>query len=237
MKAVLVILALIVVTVVAGYFGIPVLIQKETASLRSDILDMKLRLQKMEEESKAAPLRPEANVQEVIKTVNAIFHKMNSLEVSLNKGMSQTDGAIKRQGSATEEALKKQAEAIEKQKTSTEEAFKKQAEIIEKSNKDIQERIKKIMFDARMANIRGHILKARIEIVAKNVGTAKNELDLISGAFEDTKALASDENKKAIEDLQTTLKKAKNEIDTDLPAALNRIDSLWYEMGKMMRKA
>jgi hypothetical protein len=237
MKAVLVILALIVVTVVVGYFGIPVLIQKETAGLRSDVLDMKLRLQKMEEESKAAPLKPEANVQEVIKTVNAIFHKMNSLEVSLNKGMSQTDGAIKSQGNATEEAFKKQAEAIEKQKTATEEAFKKQAEVIEKTNKEIQESIKKIMFDARMANIRGHILKARIEIVANNVGTAKNELDLISGAFEDTKALASDENKKAIEELQTTLKKAKTEIDTDLPAALNRIDFLWYEMGKMMRKA
>jgi hypothetical protein len=237
MKAVIVILALIVVTVVAGYFGIPVLIQKETAGLRSDVLDMKQRLQKMEEESKVAPLKPEANVQEVIKTVNAIFHKMNSLEVSLNKGMSQTDGAIKSQGNATEEALKKQAEAIEKQKTATDEAFKKQAEFIEKTNKEIQDRMKKIMFDAGMANIRGQILKARIEIVAKNVGNAKNELDLISGAFENTKALASDENKKAIEELQTTLKKARAEIDTDLPAALNGIDSLWYGIGKMMRKA
>lgn len=237
MKTILVTLALIVVTVVVGYFGIPVLIQKETASIRSDIQDMKLRLQKIEEESKAAPLKSGADVQEVIKTVNAIFHKMNSLEVSLNKGMSQTDGAIKRQGNATEEALKKQAEAIENQKKATDEAFKKQAEVIEKTNKEIQERIKKIMFDVRMANIRGHILKARIEIVANNVGTAKNELDLIFKAFEDTKSLASDENKKDIEELQTTLKKAKTEIDTDLPAALNRIDFLWYEMGKMMKKA
>ncbi|MFH1701887.1 MAG: hypothetical protein ABIB41_00465 [Nitrospirota bacterium] len=237
MKVVLVILSLIVVIVVAGYFGLPVLIEKKTAELRTDMQGLKNRVQKIEEESKAAPLKPDANVQEVIKTVNAIFNKMNSLEASLNKGMSQTDGAIKRQGNATEEAFKKQAEAIEKQKTATEEAFKKQSEVIEKTNKEIQERIKKIMFDARMANIRGHILKARIEIVAKNVGTAKNELDLISGAFEDTKALASDENKKTIEEFQTTLKKARTEIDTDLPAALNRIDFLWYEMGKMMRKA
>jgi hypothetical protein len=93
------------------------------------------------------------------------------------------------------------------------------------------------MFDARMANIRGHILKARVEIVAKNVGTAKNELDLVNEVFERTKASASDESKKAIEELQATLKKARAEIDTDLPAALNKIDLLWHEMGKMMRKA
>ena len=48
---------------------------------------------------------------------------------------------------------------------------------------------------------------------------------------------ASDENKKAIEELQSTLKKARAEIDTDLPAALNRIDLLWHEMGKLLKKA
>jgi len=219
MKAILVILSLIVVTVVAGYFGIPVLIEKKTAGLRSDVLDMKQRLQKMEEESKAAPLKPDANVQEVIKTVNAIYHKMNSLESSLNKDISTTNEAIKSQKVATEDALRKQAEAIDKM------------------NKETDAEIQRIMFDARMANIRGHILKARVELVAKNVGTAKNELDLIHEAFEKAKLSASDENRKAIEELQSTLKKARTEIDTDLPAALNRIDLLWHEMGKLLKKA
>jgi hypothetical protein len=218
MKTVLVVIILIVVVAGIGYFGLPFLINKETVGLRADIQDLKQRLQKMEEESKAAPLKPDANVHEVIRDVNAIFHKMNSLESSFQKGMSATNETIKNQKMATEDSLRKQAETIDKM------------------NKESDARTQKIMFDARMANIRGHVLKARVEIVAKNVGTAKNELDLVSEAFESTKASASDENKKAIEELQTTLKKARAEIDTDLPAALNRIDLLWHEMGKLLRK-
>lgn len=219
MKTILIVLSLFVAIIVAGYFGFPVLIQKETADIKSDVQDIKHRLQKMEEESKVAPLKPDANVQEVVKTVNIIYHKMNSLESSLNKDISATNEAIKNQEITTKEVLNKQAEAIDKMK------------------KEIDTGIQRIMFDARMANIRGHILKARVEIVAKNVGTAKNELDLINEAFEGAKTLASDDNKKALEELQATLKKAKAEIDTDLPSALNRIDLLWHEMGKLLRKA
>ena len=218
MKTVLVVIILVAVVAGIGYFGLPVLINKETAVLRADVQDLKQRLQKMEEESKAAPLKTDANVQEVIKNVNAIFHKMNSLESSFQKGMSATNETIKNQKMATEDSLRKQAETIDKM------------------NKESDARTQKIMFDARMANIRGHVLKARVEIVAKNVGTAKNELDIINDAFEGAKASASDENKKTIEELQTTLKKARAEIDTDLPAALNRIDLLWHEMGKLLRK-
>ena len=218
MKTVLVVIILVAVVAGIGYFGLPFLINKETAGLRADVQDLKQRLQKMEEESKAAPLKTDANVQEVIKTVNAIFHKMNSLESSFQKGMSATNDTIKNQKMATEDSLRKQAETIDKM------------------NKESDDRTQKIMFDARMANIRGHVLKARVEIVAKNVGTAKNELDIINDAFESIKASASDENKKAIEELQATLKKARAEIDSDLPAALNRIDLLWHEMGKLLRK-
>lgn len=218
MKTVLVVILLIAVVAGIGYFGLPVLINKETAGLKADVQDLKQRLQKMEEESKATPLKTDANVQEVIKTVNAIFHKMNSLESSFQKGMSATNETIKNQKMATEDSLRKQAETIDRM------------------NKEFDARTQKIMFDARMANIRGHVLKARVEIVAKNVGTAKNELDLVNDAFEGAKASASDENKRAIEELQATLKKARAEIDTDLPAALNRIDLLWHEMGKLLRK-
>jgi len=218
MKTVLVVIILVAVVAGIGYFGMPFLINKETAGMRTDVQDLNQRLQKMEEESKAAPLKTDANVQEVIKTVNAIFHKMNSLESSFQKGMSATNDTIKNQKMATEDSLRKQAETIDKM------------------NKESDDRTQKIMFDARMANIRGHVLKARVEIVAKNVGTAKNELDIINDAFESIKASASDENKKAIEELQATLKKARAEIDSDLPAALNRIDLLWHEMGKLLRK-
>jgi hypothetical protein len=36
--------------------------------------------------------------------------------------------------------------------------------------------------------------------------------------------------------LQGILNKARAEIDTDLPAASNRIDILWHEMGTLLRK-
>jgi len=48
--------------------------------------------------------------------------------------------------------------------------------------------------------------------------------------------LISDENKKVIEELQGILKKARAELDTDLPATINRIDLLWHEMGKLLKK-
>lgn len=230
-------IVLIIAMVGIGYFGLPIIIEKETTGLRSDVQDVKQRLQKIEEESKAAPLKPDADVQKVIKTVNAIYHKVKSLEDSFKKGMSTTDEAIKRQGKVTEEALKKQAEAIEKQKMATEDAFKKQVEVIEKINKETQERIQKIMFDASMASIRGHILKARVELVAKNVGNARTELDLIDELFSKVATTASVENRKVIEELRVVLKRARAEIDTDLPAAINRIDLLWHEMSKLMRKA
>lgn len=219
MRVVLGVILLVALIAGAGYFGLPILIEKETAVLKSDVQDMKQRLQKIEEESKAAPLQPDADVQKVIKTVNAIYHRTNSLETFFNKGISVTD------------------EAIKKQKVVTEDAFKKQAEIIGKTNKETQAQLENIGFNAAIANIRGHVLKARMEIIAKNVGNARTELELIDELFEKAKTLASDENKKVINELQASLKKARAEIDTDLPAAINKIDFLWHEMGRLIRKA
>jgi hypothetical protein len=218
MKTVLIILLLILVLAGAGYLGLPILIKKETSGLMDDIHDVKQRLQKVEEESKAAPLQPDADVQKVIKTVNAIYLKTVSLEDSLKKSTSAIDETIKKQSTMTEEALRKQAETIDK------------------IDKETQAKIQGIMFDATMARIRGHILKARVEIAAKNVGTARSELDLVNDLLNEAKSTASNKDKEVIEELQVLLKKARAEIDTDLPAALNKIDLLWHEMGRLLRK-
>ena len=93
------------------------------------------------------------------------------------------------------------------------------------------------ILDAAMANIRSHILKARADLQYKNIGTAKNELEHISDTFDKVKTTASDENKKVIEELQGILKKAQAALDNDLPAAVNRIDLLWHEMGTLLRDA
>lgn len=218
MKTFIISLILILVLTGIGYLGLPIIIQKETAGLMADIQDIKQRLQQIEEESKAAPLPPDADVQKVIKTVNAIYAKTLSLEDSFKKSISAIDENIKNQNTKNGEALKKQGEAI--------------ANI----DKETKAKLQEIMFDATMANIRGHILKARVELVAKNVGSAKADLDLINEMFSKAATVASEENKKSIMELQTILQKARMEIDTDLPSSLNKIDLIWHEMSKFLRK-
>jgi glutaredoxin-related protein len=219
MKAILIVILLIAVGAAVGYFGIPILIEKESAVLKTDIADLKQRLQKIEDESKAAPLEPDARIHHVIRTVNALHAKAESLEKSMRDNIAKAD------------------KTIEDQKSSLEGTMKKLKEDVDTINKDTKSVVQNIKFDASMANIRGHILKARADIQHKNIGTAKTELEYISEAFEKVKATASDENKKVIEELQGILKKAKTEIDNDLPAAINRIDLLWHEMGKLLTDA
>ena len=219
MKSILIFIILIVVGTAIGYFGIPILIDNKTAVLESDVADLKQRLQKIEDESKAAPLQPDANVHNIITTVNALNTKVESLEKSARETAAQTDRFIEDQKSALDDATKRLSDEI-----ST-------------VDKDTKALLQKITFDAAMANIRSHILKARADLQYKNIGTAKTELDHISETFEKIKSSASDENKKVIGELQGILKKAQTELDNDLPAAVNRIDLLWHEMGKLLRNA
>ena len=219
MKTVLVAIILIAVVLSAGYFGLPVLIEKKTAGLNSDVRALKQKLEKIDEESRIAPLQPNSDTQKITKVVNSLSSKVTALEDSFNKAMSATD------------------ETIKKQKTATEEASKKQIEAIDKITKDTETKIHRSMFYALMATIRGNVLKVKLELVAKNVGTARNDLELISGTFEKAKTLATEENRKVIDELQGILKKARVDIDTDLPSAINRIDLLWNEMSKVLLKA
>jgi hypothetical protein len=218
MKAVLVVIILIAVGLGAGYFGIPVLIERQTAPLKAQVEDLKNEIQKMEAESKIAPLQPTADVQKIIKVVNSLSLKMTALEDSFKKNMSATDDTVKKQRAATEEALKRQSEAAGK------------------ADKETEAKIRMNTFYALMSTVRGNVLKAKVDLAARNIGTAKNDLEPISGTLEKARPLSTDENGKAIDELQGILKKARADIDTDLPSAINRIDLLWNEVGKILRK-
>jgi hypothetical protein len=221
MKTILTVIVLIAFIAGAGYYGLPILIGKETGMLRNEVRDLQQRMQKVEEfvrkeeaTQKIVPLQPDTDVRQVVKTVNGISLQLASLE----KRITGTDEAIIKSQSAGEEGLKKQTGDITTM------------------NREIQAQIRKIRFNATMESMRGQLLKARMDIVGKNIGTAKTELDLLSDAYEKAKVESSDESRKALEELQGTLSKAKTEIDTDLPAAINRLDILWHEMGKLLRK-
>jgi hypothetical protein len=221
MKSVLAGLFVVIVFIVfaaAAYYIVPAMVDKGTSGLRSEVQNLTQRVQKIEEEAKAAPLPPDADVRNIIQAVNSLSLKITSL-----------DGSFKQEMSATHEAMRKQS-------AETGEGIKKQTEAIDKMGKETQMAIQKLKFDAIMASIRGHILKVRVDLVTKNIGTAKNEFELIHEVFDKAKASASEENKKAIEEFQSSLRKAKTEIDADLPSAINRIDLVWYELGKLLRR-
>ena len=225
-KTVIAVIVLIVFIGAGGYFGLPLLIDKETTELRMEVRDLKEKVQKIEafvqsEEDirKVTQLTPDSDSQRIIKTVNSVSLKLKTLEESTNKGIVAAD------------------EAIKKQKVEMDEAIKSQAEALNKFNKDTQKNLQGIQFDASMANIRSHTLKVQVELQTRNVATAKAEMELVSDMFEKLKSMATEENRKTIEDLHGTLKKASGELESDLPSAINRINLLWHEMGKLLRKA
>ena len=225
-KTVIAVIVLILFIGAGGYFGLPLLIDKETTELRMEVRDLKEKVQKIEafvqsEEDirKVTQLTPDSDSQRIIKTVNSVSLKLKTLEESTNKGISATD------------------EAVKKQKAEMDEAIRIQSEALNKFNRETQNSIQGIQFDASMATIRSHILKVQVELQTRNVATAKAEMELVSDMFEKLKSMATEENRKTIEDLHGTLKKASGELESDLPSAINRINLLWHEMGKLLRKA
>ena len=217
MKGVIVAVIAVIVLAVVGILGLPVLMDKHIASLRQDVQDVKQRLQKIEDESKVAPLALDADAQKIIKTVNAL-----ALQVDTNENSRKKDISI-------------QNETIQKQKVATDEALKKQMETIEKNHTDMQSQLHISRFNAAVEDIRQHMLKARMEVIAKNLGNARTEIDYIDELFTTVYTSAKDEQKQIIDELRASLKKAKTEIDTDLPSFINRMNAVWHETGRLLK--
>ena len=226
MKTVIPLVFVILLLLAFGYFGLPILVSKETVQLRSDIQLLQQKVQKIEEfirgeedARNSTQLTPDSDLQKVIRTVNAFASRVAVLEDIRKKDLSDIE--------------KKLDELQETQRT----ALSEQTERIDSMKQETKNSAQKIEFDAAMANIRVHILKARGDLLYKNIGTAKAEFVLISEALEKIKNSASEENRKMIEEFQRILISAKNEVDSDLPAATNKIDLLWHEMGKLLKKS
>jgi predicted nucleic acid-binding Zn-ribbon protein len=224
MKTFLAVLVLLAAGAVAGYYGLPILIDQETASLKSDLRHLAERVQKVEEfikkEEKAREslhLPPDADFYNVIESVNALSSRLVELEKSIEKMRQETDESLSQKMAHTEAVLKEKSETIDK---------------IDQATRDTLQRL---MFETSVATARAHTLKIKIDLVSKNVGSARSELELIEKALDKSKDSASDEDKSVIDELQGTLKKIRSEVDTDLPVALNRIDLLWHELSKLMR--
>jgi hypothetical protein len=63
----------------------------------------------------------------------------------------------------------------------------------------------------------------------------KQKLAFIDELFTSVYPSARDEQKQIMDELKSSLKKAKTEIDTDLPAFINRMNAVWHETGRLLR--
>jgi len=186
---------------------------QQTTDLRSNVLDIRQRLDRVEtfvksEEDirKMTQLPADASLPKVITSLNSTNTKLSAVDDSFKKEASRLDGDVK-----------------------------KQAQAIDKLNKETVAMTQKNTFDTLMAVIRGHILKTKLELSNKNVGVVKNELDLVNELLTKASAIAKPEQKKAIGEIQAALQKAKTEADTNLAAASSRVDLLWYDVVKIQK--
>jgi predicted amino acid-binding ACT domain protein len=187
---------------------------QQTTELRSDLLALRQKLDRIEafvksEEDirKMTRLPADANLPNVITSLNSTNAKLSAVDDSLKKEAARLD-----------------------------ENIKKQTESIEKLNRETVAMTQKNTFDTLMAVIRGHILKVKLELSNKNVGVVKSELDLVHDMLTKAAAIATADQKRAIAEIQAALQKAKTEADTNLPAASSRVDLLWYDVVKVQNK-
>jgi hypothetical protein len=220
MKTVLVAIITVFFIGVTGYS----LMRKETTPLKSENTQLKARLQVVEAFIKAeedfrqkTSLKPDTRMPDVVKTVNRLAVEQKHIEDSIQLGFKDIDGRLADVKATNEEGRKKLSQKIDD--------LSKKADLYAKENE----------FQSFAENAKARVLKIKIELLAKKIGIAKGELDLLSQTLEDAKKLVGDNgNKKtAIERLQVMVKEIRAEIDTNLPAATDRIDLLWHGLGKL----
>jgi len=221
MRTLFLVVLLLVVLGAGVYFALPILIEREIAGFREDFRSVKQKVEKLEEfvraeeeARKMTQIKPGADSGAVIRGVNALSTRVISLERSFTREMAEADKANRELKSSTAATLKKQAEALEKESS------------------EIHAQISEVTYKAIIAQIRGHLLKVKTDLLAKNIGIADAEIEVVVGLLEKAKRTVSPEAIKSLETFQATLRKARGEVATDLPAAMKRIDLLWHELGR-----
>ena len=204
-----------------GYLALPYLIERETVDLRAEVKEFSQKVEKLEtfvsgeeQARKTSRLEPGADAEAIIREINAVSGRLGTLDSKLTRAISRIDEAIKDQNSATAAALNRQANALEKEKT------------------ELLRQLREVMYKATVAQIRGHLLKIKTDLLARNLGTADAEIEVTVTIIEKAKRDLTPQVQERLESYQSSLKKARNEITSDLPAAMKRIDLIWHESAK-----
>lgn len=221
MRIFIAVILLFAIMGVGGYFALPFLIEKEVSGLREELKGEKLKVAKLEEfvraeedARKITQIESGADAAAVIRGINSLSVRVAALEHSLKREMVSAD--------------KENRELI----TSTAAALKKQADNLARESTEIHAELRDVTYKAVIAQIRGHLLKIKTDLLAKNIGTADVEIEVAIGLLEKAKKMVSPEATRSLETFQATLRKAKGDINSDLPATMKRVDLLWHELGK-----
>lgn len=226
MKTVLAVVIAVLLVGAAGYFFGPTLIMKETAPLKSEIMQLQTRLQlveafiKTEEEARQkTSLKPDTRLPDVVKTVNRLAIEQKRIEDSLQLGFKDVDGRF--------------AEV----KTTNEGEQKKLSQNIDNLAKKADLQTRETEFQSIAENAKARVLKIKLELLARNIGVVKGELDLLSQTLDDGMKIVGDNGKRktALEKLQGMVKEIRAEIDANLVAATDRTDLLWHELSKLAK--
>lgn len=217
MKTILAIFIVVLILAAGGYFALPHLIERGTAGIKAETGELQQRLERIEgfvksEEEARRTLRiePGADAAAVARGVNALAARVSSLDASFRKDTA----------------------AMKEQQDKTAEALNRQAALQEKENAELRARLKELASGSLMAKLRGHLLKVKTDLLAKNIGIADSEIELTVALLEKAKGSASPEMLTSLAAAQASLRKARGEIGVDLPAAMKRIDLLWHETGR-----
>jgi|GEM_PF-6100570 len=223
MKTVLTIIITVLGVGILGYILGPMLIQREITPLKSELIQLQGRLKaaedfiKAEEEAKhQTGLKVDTRLPDVVKAVNRLAVGQKSIEDVIQVRFADFDARLAEMKAATEGGLNKLALQAE--------------ETTKKTNQRFHDNI----LHARIEDARIRLVKVKAELLAKNIGTAKGELDLLTQTLDEAKNMAGDDSgkKTSFARLQGMVKEIKAELDTNLVAATDRIDLLWHELAK-----
>lgn len=224
MKTILTIIVTILIAGVAGYLLGPMLIERELSPLRTEIAQLQERIQasegfiRSEEEArKRTGLKADTGLPEVVSAVNRLVTQQKGFEDAVNARFEGLDARLAEMKAANQEGISRLSQAMEE------------------GTKNANRRFQANAFRQMVEGAKVRLVKVKSELLAKNIGAAKGELNLLIQTLDDAKKQADDNGgrKARIEKLQGMTKEIKTEMDENLLAATDRIDLLWHELAKL----
>ena len=224
MKTVLTIIVTVLIAGAGGYLLGPMLIEREVTPLKAEVAQIQTRLQaseefiKAEEEArKRTSLKADTGLPDVVKTVNRLAVHQKGVEDIVQARFGELETRLAEIKAANEGGMSRLTQQMEEE------------------TKRTHQRLQDNAFRARVEDGRVRLLKVKSELLAKNIGAAKGELDLLSQVLEELKKLVGDSGgtRANIERFQGMIKEIKLEMNDNLLAATDRIDLLWHELAKL----